>query len=143
MRSALGRVQLGKLPGYNQRRQKLTALYRELLSELAPEVQMPFGEERGTSCYHILPVLLPAGTDRIPFMEGLKSRGIQTSIHYPPVHFFQIYHDEWQKRGASLPLTEDASARQVTLPLYPTMREEQVEWVAQAVKMYTGRHVNR
>jgi dTDP-4-amino-4,6-dideoxygalactose transaminase len=134
MRSALGRVQLGKLPGYNQRRQKLTALYRELLSELAPEVQMPFGEERGTSCYHILPVLLPAGTDRIPFMEGLKSRGIQTSIHYPPVHFFQIYHDEWQKRGASLPLTEDASARQVTLPLYPTMREEQVEWVAQAVK---------
>ena len=134
MRSALGRVQLGKLPAYNQRRQQLTALYRELLTELAPEVQMPFGEERGTSCYHILPVLLPPGTDRIRFMEGLKSQGVQTSIHYPPVHHFQIYHDDWQKRGASLPLTEEAAAREVTLPLYPTMRDEQVEWVAQAVK---------
>ena len=134
MRSALGRVQLGKLPNYNQRRQHLTALYRELLTELAPEVQMPFGEERGTSCYHILPVLLPSGTDRIHFMEGLKSHGVQTSIHYPPVHQFQIYHDDWQKRGASLPVTEEAAARQVTLPLYPTMRDEQVEWVAQAIK---------
>ena len=134
MRSALGRVQLGKLPNYNQRRQHLTALYRELLTELAPEVQMPFGEERGASCYHILPVLLPSGTDRIRFMEGLKSHGVQTSIHYPPVHQFQIYHDDWQKRGASLPVTEEAAARQVTLPLYPTMRDEQVEWVAQAIK---------
>ena len=134
MRSALGRVQLGKLPSYNQRRQHLTALYRELLTELAPEVQMPFGEERGTSCYHILPILLPSGTDRIHFMEGLKSHGVQTSIHYPPVHQFQIYHDDWQKRGASLPVTEEAAARQVTLPLYPTMRDEQVEWVAQAIK---------
>jgi dTDP-4-amino-4,6-dideoxygalactose transaminase len=134
MRSALGRVQLGKLPSYNPRRRRLTAYYRELLTELAPEVQMPFSEERGTSCYHILPILLPAGTDRIRFMEGLKSHGVQTSIHYPPVHQFQIYHDDWQKRGALLPLTEEVAARQVTLPLYPTMREEQVEWVVQAIK---------
>ena len=134
MRSALGRVQLGKLPSYNQRRQHLTSLYRELLTELAPEVQMPFAGERGTSCYHILPVLLPAGTDRIHFMEGLKAHGVQTSIHYPPVHHFQIYHDEWLERGTPLPLTEEAAAREVTLPLYPSMREEQVEWVAQAIK---------
>ena len=99
MRAALGRVQLGKLPFYNQRRQQLTVLYRELLSELAPQVQMPFAEKRGTSCYHILPILLPLGTDRIRFMEGLKSHGVQTSIHYPPVHQFQIYREDWQKRG--------------------------------------------
>jgi dTDP-4-amino-4,6-dideoxygalactose transaminase len=134
MRSALGRVQLGKLPSYNQRRQQLTSLYRELLTELAPEVQMPFAESRGTSCYHILPILLPPGTDRIHFMEGLKSHGVQTSIHYPAVHHFQIYHDEWQKRGLSLPLTEQTAERQVTLPLYSNMRDEQVEWVAQAVR---------
>jgi dTDP-4-amino-4,6-dideoxygalactose transaminase len=50
------------------------------------------------------------------------------------VHQFQIYLKEWEKRGAGLPLTEEASARQVTLPLYPTMRDEQVQWVAQAIK---------
>ena len=134
MRSALGRVQLGKLPAYNQRRQHLTTLYRELLTELAPEVQMPFAESRGTSCYHILPILLPPGTDRIHFMEGLKSHGIQTSIHYPPVHHFQIYHEEWLKRGIPLPVTEEVAACEVTIPLYPTMRDEQVEWVVQAIK---------
>jgi len=134
MRSALGRVQLGKLPAGNQRRGELTALYRELMAELAPEIQMPFAGKRGSSCYHILPALLPPGTDRTHFMEGLKQRGIQTSIHYPPVHHFQIYHEQWQKSGGALPLTEEAASRQVTLPLYPTMRDEQVQWVVQAVK---------
>jgi dTDP-4-amino-4,6-dideoxygalactose transaminase len=134
MRSALGRVQLRKLPAGNQRRRELTLLYRELLAELAPQVELPFGARRGTSCYHILPALLPKGTDRLRFMEGMKQRGIQTSIHYPPVHHFQIYQDEWQKRAAALPLTEETAAREVTLPLYPTMRDEQVQWVAQTVK---------
>lgn len=138
MRAALGRVQLGKLPFNNQRRQQLTALYRELLTELVPQVQMPFAEGRGTSCYHILPILLPPGMDRIRFMEGLKSHGVQTSIHYPPVHQFQIYQDDWQRRGRLLPLTEQAAAREVTLPLYPTMRDEQANWVVQAVKETLG-----
>jgi dTDP-4-amino-4,6-dideoxygalactose transaminase len=133
MRAALGRVQLGKLPSYNQVRQHLTTLYRELLAELAPTVQMPFAEARGTSCYHILPVLLPPGTDRIHFMESLKQRGIQTSVHYPPVHRFRIYQQDWQDRRVPLPLTEEAAARQVTLPLYPTLRDDQVGWVVQAV----------
>jgi dTDP-4-amino-4,6-dideoxygalactose transaminase len=123
---------LKKVASNNERRRALTALYRDLLSELAPALHMPFEEVRGTSCYHILPVLLPAGADRIRFMEGMKAQGVQTSIHYPPAHRFCIY----QKRGAgnrnALPLTEQASAREVTLPLFPTMREEQVEWVARA-----------
>jgi dTDP-4-amino-4,6-dideoxygalactose transaminase len=134
MRSALGRVQLSKLPAGNARRKELSGLYRELFSELVPEMKLPFAEERGTSCYHILPALLPEGSDRIRFMESLKQQGIQTSIHYPPVHHFSIYQDEWQARGIPLPVSEAASAREVTLPLYPTMRDEQVHWVAQAAK---------
>jgi dTDP-4-amino-4,6-dideoxygalactose transaminase len=134
MRSALGRVQLGKLPASNKRRRELTDLYRRLLSELAPEVQMPFAELRGTSCHHILPVLLPPGMDRARFMEGMKMQGIQTSIHYPPVHRFHIYENDWLTRGNPLPLTEDVSSRQITLPLYATMKDEQVEWVARAME---------
>jgi dTDP-4-amino-4,6-dideoxygalactose transaminase len=134
MRSALGRVQLGKLPLYNQRRTDLTRQYREWLAELAPPVKMPFEEERGISSYHILPVLLPPGTDRIRFMENMKVHGIQTSIHYPPVHRFQIYMEEWKRHGKPLPLTEEVASREVTLPLYPTMSEEQVRWVVESVQ---------
>jgi dTDP-4-amino-4,6-dideoxygalactose transaminase len=132
MRSALGRVQLSKLPGSNERRHELTSLYRELLSELTPEVQMPFAEVPGISCHHILPVLLPSGTNRARFMEGMKMQGIQTSIHYPPVHHFHSYENDWLTKGDLLPLTEDVSSRQITLPLYASMKEEQVEWVARA-----------
>ncbi len=134
MRSALGRVQLDKLPAGNLRRKELTGLYRELFSELVPQMKLPFAEQRGTSCYHILPALLPEGTDRIRFMESLKKQGIQTSIHYPPVHRFSIYQEGWQSSGISLPVTEEVAAREVTLPLYPTMRDEQVHWVAEAAK---------
>jgi len=133
MRSALGRVQLKKLTLGNEQRQKLTKVYRELLAELTPELQVPFNAQRGASCYHIMPVLLPSGVDRIRFMEGMKSQGVQTSIHYPPVHKFHIYQQMLQI-ATSLVLTEEAAAREVTLPLYATMREEQVDWVASAVQ---------
>ena len=134
MRSALGRVQLIKLPGSNGRRRELTVFYRELLSELTPQIQMPFVEERGNSCYHILPVLLPSGIDRGKFMEGMKMRGIQTSNHYPPIHHFQIYEKDWLSRGNLLPITEDIAFRQVTLPLYGTMQREQVVSVVRAAE---------
>jgi dTDP-4-amino-4,6-dideoxygalactose transaminase len=134
MRSALGRVQLKKVSANNQRRGALTSLYRELLTELAPEIRMPFADQRGTSCYHILPVLLPDGLDRIHFMEGMKARGVQTSIHYPPVHQFEIYRKATRWIKHLLPLTDQAAAREVTLPLYPAMTDADVEWVAQSVR---------
>ena len=134
MRSALGRIQLKKLPIANLKRKELIALYYELMAELVPQLELPFKEPRGTSCYHIFPTLLPKGIDRIHFMEYLKLCGIQTSIHYPPIHNFKMYHDEWRKRGESLSITEEASGREVTLPLFSTMTDEQVKDVVKAVR---------
>jgi dTDP-4-amino-4,6-dideoxygalactose transaminase len=137
IRSALGRVQLRKLPAGNERRAGLTALYRELLTELAPEVSMPFSGERSepySSCHHILPVLLPAGTDRVRFMEGMKACGVQTSIHYPAVHQFQSFEKTARWIKHLLPLTEQAALQEVTLPLYPAMQDSEVEWVVRSVE---------
>lgn len=138
MRSALGRVQLRKLSAGNTRRSALTGLYRDLLAEIAPAVQMPFAGSRGTPCQHILPVLLPAGQDRTRFMENMKARGVQTSIHYPPVHQFQTYRSGHASENSALPLTEAASAREVTLPLYPGMLETDVAWVVDSVRQSLG-----
>jgi dTDP-4-amino-4,6-dideoxygalactose transaminase len=134
MRSAMGRVQLRKLPSGNQHRCELTALYRELLGEFTPDVLMPFSSPRGTSCYHILPVILPIGIDRPKIMESLKKSGIQTSIHYPPIHRFSTYESEWQHRSNFLPITEEASSRQLTLPLFSTMKDDQVHWVVEGLR---------
>jgi dTDP-4-amino-4,6-dideoxygalactose transaminase len=134
IRSAIGLVQLQKLPDGNRRRGELTGLYRELLGKYSPEILVPFMNYRGTSSHHLMPILLPEKIDRSVFMDDLKKSGIQTSIHYPPVHTFQIYQEEWIKRNEDLPYTDVVAAREVTLPLFATMRKEQVEWVIQAVR---------
>jgi dTDP-4-amino-4,6-dideoxygalactose transaminase len=137
IRSALGRVQLSKLEANNARRRELVALYRDLLSELCPAVSVPFRDHPGVSAGHIMPVLLPRGADRLHFMEGMKARGIQTSIHYPPIHTFTSFRED--ARGADhLPVTNDIAAREVTLPLYPTLTNEQVKLVIEAARESLG-----
>ncbi len=133
IRAALGRVQLSKLNRNNERRRKLTALYRDLLQEMAPSILLPFDKPRGIPSSHIMPILLPKGCDRLQFMEQMKSFGIQTSIHYPPIHRFKIY-SEGAGSGWNLPITDDVVNREVTIPLYPTMSEGDVSTVVQAVR---------
>jgi dTDP-4-amino-4,6-dideoxygalactose transaminase len=131
IRSALGRVQLAKLSRNNQLRQARVDLYHELLRELCPSVRIPFEEHLGISACHLLPILLPEDTQRVAFMEQMKSRGIQTSIHYPPIHQFAAYQDQ---SAADLKCTENMAAREVTLPLYPTLSESDVVFVVEAVR---------
>jgi dTDP-4-amino-4,6-dideoxygalactose transaminase len=133
IRAALGRVQLSKLEHNNQRRRNLSTLYREQLEEFIPTIIVPFNNPRGTSACHLLPVLLPDGCDRLGFMEYMKTHGIQTSIHYPPIHKFQTY-SEGGKTLHNLPLTEEVAGREVTLPLYPGLTDENVAYVVQAVR---------
>ena len=130
IRAALGKVQLAKLPANNEKRRHLTDVYRDAMQELAPRVTIPFAHHAGTSAAHLLPALLPSGTDRSAFMEGMKAQGVQTSIHYPPIHTFTAYHGMAQ---TSLPKTDEVAAREVTLPLYPAMKEEDVFFVVKAI----------
>jgi len=131
IRAALGIVQLGKLTANNERRRHLTQTYREALLELVPQIDVPFDDHPGISAAHLLPVLLPGNINRSIFMENMKSQGIQTSIHYPPIHTFTAYNGG--KDNYFLPQTEDIASREVTLPLYPSMLEVDVFSVAEAI----------
>ena len=133
IRSALGRVQLSKLDANNSRRRELTSLYREMLEELAPAVEIPFKDHPGVSACHLLPVLLPAGIDRKRFMDKMKEHGIQTSIHYPPIHHFSEFSKVGDFSSRPLPITEKVAAREVSLPLYPMLADEDLAVITQAV----------
>jgi dTDP-4-amino-4,6-dideoxygalactose transaminase len=134
VRAALGRVQLQKVTKGNQRRAELADLYRKQLNKHVPQIHVPYPDNRGISSHYIFPILLPEGSDKLAFMAGMKESGIQTSWHYPPVHHFSIYEAEWLSRNDQLPITEETAVCEVTLPLYPTMREEQVGWVVEAIQ---------
>jgi dTDP-4-amino-4,6-dideoxygalactose transaminase len=68
-------------------------------------------------------------------MEKLKDYGIQTSVHYPPVHLFSLYQVRFGFKKGMLPKTEDVSQREVTLPLHPRMNEKDISWIAGKVKI--------
>jgi len=130
LRAALGVAQLKKLEHNNARRAELTHAYWQALAPLG--IGLPFSQTmQGQPAFHIFPILLPNGADRLAFMEGLRDAGIQSSIHYRPIHTFSYYQGRFGIQH--LPRTENAAAREVTLPLYPTMGDDAVQLVAGAV----------
>jgi dTDP-4-amino-4,6-dideoxygalactose transaminase len=136
MRSALGIVQLGRLEENNALRRTLTRRYREefngLMDLIAPFVDGPEG-----STHHLFPVLLRDGLRRPEFMTFLAEQGIQTSIHYPPIHLFSYYRALYPSGyDHHLPLTEEITSRLVTLPLFPTMISDQVMRVIDTIRKF-------
>jgi len=71
-------------------------------------------------------------------MQQLKDWGIQTSIHYPPVHLFSLYRERFGLEEGMLPKTEEASLREITLPLHPGMRVKDVKWIVEKVRKALG-----
>jgi len=123
--SALGLVQLAKLADSNRRRGQITARYFFRLDRV-PGLTVPFRNfDRGLPTWHILPVLLPEGADRMAIVESMKVDGVQTSIHYPSIQSFTAYKD----RVGPTPLAQYVSDHELTLPLYPGMTDADVDLV--------------
>jgi len=134
IQSALGLVQLKKLDRNNRKRKGLVEIYRKELQGVEG-ISIPFSKFRGNPSYHLFPILLAPTIDRNKVMERLKDFGIQTSVHYPPVHFFSLYRKRFGNKMGMLPKTEEASRREVTLPLHPRMKQEDVKWIVKRVKI--------
>lgn len=131
--SALGLAQLHKLEKNNLRRKQITERYRAGFKTADFDgLELPFERSIGTPSFHIMPVLLPVSADRRAFMDAMRNAGVQTSIHYPPIHLFQYYRQCYP--GLSLPATEAVASREVTLPLYPSMLDEDIDYVIQAAR---------
>jgi dTDP-4-amino-4,6-dideoxygalactose transaminase len=127
VRAVLGLVQLRRLPEENAARARIAGRYREAL-EGVHGLTMPFAErDDRVSSHHLAVVLLPEGGDRGEVRRTLDAKGIQTSVHYPPIHSFTQYRPSAGRR--ELPITDAVAKRLLTLPLYGRMSNEQVETV--------------
>ena len=131
MRAAIGAVQLDKLPAGNARRGELTERYRSNLKGSAVSIPFEGHPSNASSVYHILPALLPESADRIAVIGALKENRIQSSIHYPPFWDFTAYKGQFSPNDS--PITADICRRQLTLPLFPTMTEDEVDQVCNAL----------
>jgi dTDP-4-amino-4,6-dideoxygalactose transaminase len=133
LRASIGLVQLGRLEASNRARGGIASRYRSEL-DATEGITIPFGDrDSATSAHHLAVLVLPSPGLQAPMRQYLKDRGIQTSLHYPPIHRFSDYSEQSRR---SLPVTDDISDRLVTLPLYPHMCDDQVELVIEAVLKY-------
>jgi dTDP-4-amino-4,6-dideoxygalactose transaminase len=130
LRAAIGLVQLRNLRRWNEKRKRLTDTYRRLLRLHCPDVSVPFATQRSSS-HHILPVILPNEACREAVADRMRGAGIQTSVHYPPIHRFCWYRRRFP--SVLLPMTEEFCRRELTLPLHPKMEEGDVEAVTGAL----------
>jgi dTDP-4-amino-4,6-dideoxygalactose transaminase len=128
VRAAMGLVQLGRLEAENAGRARVAARYREALHG-QHGISMPFGDPAAqrASSHHLAVVLLPEDVPRARVRSALDALGIQTSVHYPPIHTFTAYEELGGRRP--LPQTDAVADRVLTLPLFGHMTDEQVEAV--------------
>jgi dTDP-4-amino-4,6-dideoxygalactose transaminase len=146
VQSVLGLVQLRKLERNNRRRRRLVEVYRKELQDISG-ILIPFVDFEGSYSYHLFPILIRgesqarAASLRDQLMSGLKDWGIQTSIHYPPVHLFSLYRKQFGYKTGMLPMTEAVSQRVMTLPLHPRMDITDVKQITQKVKEIVKRWI--
>lgn len=114
VRAAIGLEQLKKLPKMTERRNEIVARYNKNL-----------GLARTGN--HLYPILV---TDRKAFFEAMELAQIQCSVHFLPLHKMPAFEQYW---GYALPNTEWLGEREVSLPLFPGMTDEQVDYVSQKV----------
>lgn len=119
--AALGCAQLEKLDRGNALRGTLVNAYRERLSSVS-RLTLPFLDNPTASSHYIFPTVVDPDVDRDRLASRLADRGVQTSVHFPAVHRFSLYAGS----GADLPVTDDVSARELTLPLHTKLSREDV-----------------
>ncbi len=129
LRSAVGIIQLSKLPQINESRKKLVHFYWENLKDIE-EIILPFYNKKLPSAYHIMPIVLASSNQRNNVAHALIDNKIQVSLHYPPIHLFTAYYP----LGYHLPKTEKYYMRELTLPLYPDLSFDNVKKICSIIK---------
>lgn len=129
--AALGRAQLSRASEILARRRRAAALYRELLAGIPGVETLP--DVPGASPFvFVIRAETPHLRDRI--REGLRRRGIETGIYFPPIHLEPPYRDRFGFRPGQFPKAEDAARILLAIPFFTGIRDEAMERVASAVR---------
>lgn len=135
--ASIGLGQLARLEEFNARRRALTDRYFQLWANDCP-LRLPARHE-GHS-WHMFAPLLPCretGLTRAQFIRGMDELGVSVGVHYQAIHTFTAYRQlGWQE--GMLPNAERIGRETITLPLFPAMRDADVDRVVEAVNQVLG-----
>lgn len=141
MQCALGLRQLTKLEPWVARRRQIARRYSEAFRGM-PELVLPVEQAWARSSYHLYVVQLGrVKASRQEIVTRLAQRGVQTQVHYIPIHL-QPYYRRFGFKSGMYPVAEAYYQQALSFPIYPKMTDEQVERVIQAVRQSVGASVN-
>jgi dTDP-4-amino-4,6-dideoxygalactose transaminase len=130
IQAAILRIKMRHLEAWNERRRELAALYREHLSSIR-DLVVPQEASWARSVHHLYVVRTPR---RDELREALLHAGISTGLHYPrPLHFHKAYASLGRGAG-SFPASEGAAAQLLSLPMYPELEPESVEYICNRIQ---------
>jgi perosamine synthetase len=130
--AAIGRVQLKRLEAWNQARRRLSERYRKELKNVRDITLPPSDGSMEKAVYHLF-VIRTRLRDRVK--KRLADNGIETGIHYPrPIHLQAPYRQKYGYTDGAFPLSESLSNEVLSLPIFPTLSEDDVVRVCEVLK---------
>jgi dTDP-4-amino-4,6-dideoxygalactose transaminase len=135
LQAAILNVKLKYLPQWTSLRRAHAARYSELLND-CPGIELPKEHSSANAVYHLYVI---QADNREKLREHLDSKGVSTGLHYPvPLHLQPAFKDLGFREG-SFSNAERSAKRIVSLPMYPELRDEQIEYVAESIReFYAG-----
>ncbi len=134
IQGAILSAKLKHLSTWNEARRKNAHLYSKLLKG-ADSIIVPQEAQYARHIYHIYALRVQ---NRDKLMNALAEKGISCGIHYPiPIHLTDAYKFMGLRRG-SFPMAEKCADEFLSLPMYPELTSEQIEYVATKIKELTG-----
>ena len=127
--AALGLSQLKRADEGLKRRQKIAVRYNEAFKRIA-DIQTPYASPDVFHAYHLYIIQVP---DRLDLYNYLHENGIYAQVHYIPLHLMPYYREQGNKPG-DLPVAEKYYSRCLSLPMFPTLTDEEQEYVIKKIE---------
>jgi dTDP-4-amino-4,6-dideoxygalactose transaminase len=140
--AALGIAQLARAERMRQERETVARRYRESFARIE-EVDIPADDPNRIHSWHLYPIRLRLDLltiDRNSFIDKLKDAGVGCSVHWRPLHLHPYYQSTFGWRGEDFPVATETWKRLISLPIFPGLREEEIEFVVGVVEDLCARY---
>jgi len=131
--AALGLAQMERWPEFNRKRSDLAGIYLERLEGISGIDLPQVPQYDHVHAWHLF-VIKVSALNRDEFMNKLSDYNIGYGLHFPPTHTLNYVKERYTENISLLPETERAAQKIISLPLFPDMREKDVQYVCKAIK---------
>lgn len=129
--AALGISQLKRLDWSLQRRQEIAGKYNDAFKDI-PQIKTPEVAKEVYHAYHLYVIQIEKRKELFDYLRNLN---IFVQVHYEPVHLMP-YYKNWGNKAGDLPIVEEYYQHCLSLPMYPTLTDEEQDWVIEKIKEF-------